>query len=247
MGFVYTRQDEKVVLMLLRVLTAFFAVCIVSKVWTSMATLDAAGRMAEAAARVGAASQGAAAKDDEPDVLEPVLRQHLFALRPPKEDPVLEVTGLLGNEAFINGRWRRVGDMIGQARLCAVEATCVKVLWEGQTLSYSPVQAAGSSTSGVRQSEGQRASSAGSGPAREENIRTYQPTAGRPETPARQESYRPMADTFRERTTFSPGRERSFEVVPDPMDRMRQIAELQYMAELGSKPPRPPGPSPGPK
>jgi hypothetical protein len=49
MGFGWTKQGERVMSPLFRVMTVFLAVCIFTKVWASLATLRAAKIMAEAA------------------------------------------------------------------------------------------------------------------------------------------------------------------------------------------------------
>jgi len=141
MGFVFTKQDERVVLALLRVLTVFFAVCICTKVWTSVATVGAARAVAAAALRAGMSTPGTT-QEVSPDggAVEQLPERELPVPATPRQAPMLEVTGLLGDEALVNGHWCRVGDRMGEARILAVEATQVRVLWEGQTLTYSPAE-----------------------------------------------------------------------------------------------------------
>jgi hypothetical protein len=179
MGFVYTKQDEKVVLTLLRVLTVFFGVCIVSKVWTSLATVRGARLVAEAAVRDSTTSRGTPPKDSVggPGVVEQLRQRNLFTPGPPKQNPIAEVMGILGDEAFINGRWCKVGDTIGEARVLAIEATCVEVLWDGQTLVYSPADAGKPPTPDSLQAKRQDASSPGPKPAQERGLQTYQAPA----------------------------------------------------------------------
>ncbi len=56
MGLVYTKQEEKMVVSLLRMLTAFLAICIITKVWTPLAIVRDARMMAEAVVRGDTAS-----------------------------------------------------------------------------------------------------------------------------------------------------------------------------------------------
>jgi hypothetical protein len=51
---------------------------------------------------------------------------------------VSRVEGILGDTAFINGGWRKVGDEIGGAKVLEITPTYVKVVWEGQEKVFSP-------------------------------------------------------------------------------------------------------------
>lgn len=66
-------------------------------------------------------------------------KKNLFAPPPPKQNPVKEVLGILGSEAFINGKWYKVGDMIADAKIVAIEPTHVKVEWDGQQTIFAPI------------------------------------------------------------------------------------------------------------
>jgi len=236
MGFVYTKQDEKVVLTLLRVLTVFFGVCIVSKVWTSLATVRGARLVAEAAVHDSTTSRGTPPKDSVggPGVVEQLRQRNLFTPGPPKQNPIAEVMGILGDEAFINGRWCKVGDTIGEARVLAIEATRVEVLWDGQTLVYSPVDAGKPPTPDSLQAKRQDASSPGPKPARERGLQTYQAPAPYAGTTDRAESARFVEDPPQSRMMFSlgPGRS-SGRPPPDTMERMRRMAGARRLAEAG--------------
>lgn len=69
---------------------------------------------------------------------EAIKKQNLFIPPQPKTHPVREVTGILGNEALINGQWYSVGAKVGDAEVLAVEATRVKVAWDGQEKEFTP-------------------------------------------------------------------------------------------------------------
>lgn len=99
-------------------------------------------------------AQAEAGTDQEPNDLQPYLDQareaadalkksNLFVKEPPKEHPVKQVDGILGNEALIAGKWYKVGDTIGDAKILAIEPTEVRVCWDGQEKGFAPLAAAG--------------------------------------------------------------------------------------------------------
>lgn len=83
----------------------------------------------------------ALAQDKE--VADALKTKNLIAPPPPETNPVREVTGIMGNEAFINGQWRKVGDKIGEAEILAIEPTFVKVTWKGKESTLAPIGNAG--------------------------------------------------------------------------------------------------------
>ncbi|MHC4754738.1 MAG: hypothetical protein ACYTBP_06300 [Planctomycetota bacterium] len=72
------------------------------------------------------------------EIVGELKKKNLFLPPEVKKNPVKEVKAILGNEAFINGNWRKVGDKIGDAKLIAIEPTHVKVEWNGKTKDYAP-------------------------------------------------------------------------------------------------------------
>jgi hypothetical protein len=69
-------------------------------------------------------------------------QNNLFIKTPPKQHPVKQVEGILGSEAFVGGKWYKVGDKIADAKIVAIGATKVEVEWDGKKTSFSPIQAA---------------------------------------------------------------------------------------------------------
>lgn len=69
-------------------------------------------------------------------------QSNLFVKTPPKENPVKQVDGILGQEAFIAGKWYKVGDKVGDAKIVAIEATKIEVEWDGKKTSFAPIGAA---------------------------------------------------------------------------------------------------------
>ena len=70
-------------------------------------------------------------------------KKNLFIVIPPKENPVGEVLGILGDEALINGQWYKVGDSVGDAKILAIDPTKVRIIWEGQEKELSPIASSG--------------------------------------------------------------------------------------------------------
>ncbi len=68
-------------------------------------------------------------------------QSNLFVKAPPKENPIKQVDGILGNEAFIAGKWYKVGEKIADAKIVAIEATKIEVEWDGKKTSFAPIGA----------------------------------------------------------------------------------------------------------
>lgn len=75
---------------------------------------------------------------------ETLKKSNLFVKTPPKQHPVKQVEGILGSEAFIAGKWYKVGDKIADAKIVTIGATKVEIEWDGKKTSFSPISAAGS-------------------------------------------------------------------------------------------------------
>jgi len=66
-------------------------------------------------------------------------QNNLFVKTPPKQHPVKQVEGILGSEAFIAGKWCKVGDKIADAKIVAIAATQVEIEWDGKKTSFAPI------------------------------------------------------------------------------------------------------------
>jgi hypothetical protein len=67
-------------------------------------------------------------------------KKNLFVPPPPeKKSPVNAVTGILGQEALIDGQWYKAGDKIGDAQIVAIEPARVKIRWDGNEKFFSPI------------------------------------------------------------------------------------------------------------
>lgn len=80
-------------------------------------------------------------------IAEQLKRENLFAPPRPRQHPVSSVLGILGNEALIAGKWYKVGEDVGDAKILAIEPTCVRIEWEGREKAFAPIQATGQSGS----------------------------------------------------------------------------------------------------
>ncbi len=76
-------------------------------------------------------------------VADDLKKANLFSPSVPKRHPVTSVSGILGDEALIGGKWYKVGDRVQDARIVAVEATQVRVEWQGREKIFAPLQATG--------------------------------------------------------------------------------------------------------
>jgi len=74
---------------------------------------------------------------------EELKRKNLFVVTPPRQNPVREVLGILGDEVLINDRWYKVGDSVEDAKIVAIDPTKVRIVWEGQEQEFSPIASSG--------------------------------------------------------------------------------------------------------
>jgi len=94
------------------------------------------------------------------EVADELKKNNMFAPPPPKPGmPVRQVTGILGKMALINGKWCKVGDKIGDAKVLEITPTYVKVEWKGKEKIYSPFNVKG--VVGTKSDSGRREDAAG--------------------------------------------------------------------------------------
>ncbi|MCK4291606.1 MAG: hypothetical protein KAY65_00300 [Planctomycetes bacterium] len=75
-------------------------------------------------------------------------KKNLFAPPEPKRNPVSVVSGILGDEVLINGKWYKAGDSVGDAKVVAIEPTRVRIEWDAKEETFAPISAA--SSDGIR-------------------------------------------------------------------------------------------------
>ncbi len=76
-------------------------------------------------------------------VADELKKKNLFVLATPKQFPVSDVLGIMGQEALINGKWYKVGDSVAEAKIAAIEPTKVKIVWNGQEKEFAPIASGG--------------------------------------------------------------------------------------------------------
>jgi hypothetical protein len=69
--------------------------------------------------------------------------KNLFIHKPPRQHPVKQVDGILGDEALIGDKWYQAGAKVGDATIVAVEPTAVRIEWDGEEKTFPPLAAAG--------------------------------------------------------------------------------------------------------
>jgi hypothetical protein len=75
-------------------------------------------------------------------VADDLKKANLFSPPAPKRHPVTSVLGILGDEVLIGSKWYKAGDKVQDARIVAVEATQIRVEWEGTEKIFAPLQTA---------------------------------------------------------------------------------------------------------
>jgi hypothetical protein len=72
------------------------------------------------------------------ETAEEIKQKNLFS--PPKRErnPVKKVTAIFADSAFVNGKWYKVGDKVGDANIVEIHPTYVKIEWKGKVKIYSP-------------------------------------------------------------------------------------------------------------
>jgi hypothetical protein len=90
--------------------------------------------------------------EDSKRIVEELKRKNLFTPAVARECPVREVTGIMGSEALISGKWYKVGERIDDAIISVVEPSYIKVKWEGGEKTFVPSNTANK----VQQATGKR-------------------------------------------------------------------------------------------
>lgn len=72
---------------------------------------------------------------------EDLKKQNLFCPPSPREHPIKAVPGIFGDEAYIDGKWYKVGDRIGDAKIIAIGADSVTTEWDGKKTVFYPINA----------------------------------------------------------------------------------------------------------
>jgi hypothetical protein len=139
----YLRQKKELIPLVLFGASAVLAVLILLKT----TSFFAASSKAENIVKKASAQNNAGANDIEKHftkykVLADALKKNnLFAPPPPKQHPVKEVIGILGNEVLIQDKWYKVGDTVADAKIMAIGPTQVIIEWNGVEKAFLPFDA----------------------------------------------------------------------------------------------------------
>lgn len=78
---------------------------------------------------------------DSAAVSDELKKNNLFAPPLPKRHPVTEVSGIFGDQVLIENKWYGVGAMVKDAKIVAIGATSVTIMWEGKERTFLPIEA----------------------------------------------------------------------------------------------------------
>jgi len=81
-------------------------------------------------------------------VAEGLKKKNLFTPPAPREHPVKDVSGILGDEAFINNKWYKCRDKIGEATIVHIGPTEVRIEWEGNERTFIPIRSSSPASTG---------------------------------------------------------------------------------------------------
>lgn len=146
----YLKEKKELISFVLLGVSAFLAVLIFVKV-TGFFTTSA---KAEGLVKRAVAQNNTDTKDMDKyfakyKVLADELKKNnLFVPHPPKQHPVKEVLGILGDEVLIKDKWYKVGDTVGDAKVVAIGPTEATIEWDGKEKTFAPMDAAGPSQPG---------------------------------------------------------------------------------------------------
>jgi hypothetical protein len=164
MNLDYLKEKKELVSVVLLGVSAFLAVLILVKI-TGFFTASA---KAENIVKTAIAQNNADAEDMDKyfakykALADELKKNNLFVPTPPKQHPVTEVLGILGNEVIIRDKLYKVGDKVGEAKIVAIGPTEVTIEWDGKEKTFAPINSGGSSAPGGPR--GSRATARGVGP-----------------------------------------------------------------------------------
>jgi hypothetical protein len=148
----YPKDRDRFVSIILLGVSGFLVVLVSLKVTGFVTTSARAENLVKNAMEQGISDANEMEKHlaDSKAIADGLKKNNLFVPPPPKQHPVKDVMGILGNEAIINGKFYKVGDKIGDAKIVAIEATQVRIEWDGKEKVFAPIGAVASSAPGPR-------------------------------------------------------------------------------------------------
>jgi len=118
-------------------LSVLLAVLIVLKLG-SLAWASAHLEKAKDATKQSSAEDLQAALELSKQRAEALKKKNMFMPPPPKPQPPM-VSGILGEKAFINGKWYKVGQTAAQAKILVIDAASVTIDWQGKEKVLTPM------------------------------------------------------------------------------------------------------------
>jgi hypothetical protein len=152
MDFHYFKSKKESIPAVLLGVAAVFAVLIVVKATSFFEASARAQNLVKMASVRGDSSDEAIRKSvaASETIAEELKKRNLFSPLQPPHHPVTSVLGILGDEALIGDKWYKVGDVIDDAEIIAIEPTQVRIRWQGRETVFVPMEVAeGSQASGV--------------------------------------------------------------------------------------------------
>jgi hypothetical protein len=140
----YIKEKKEFISVALSGISILFAVLICMKIAYYF------GLSAEAQGIVRTIKAGANSKRDDPnkyfnparEMANSLKKSNLFTPPPEKKNPITEVSCILGNEAFISGKWCKEGEMVQDAKIASIEPKQVTIEWDGKTIVLKPLDVA---------------------------------------------------------------------------------------------------------
>jgi len=149
MNFEYLKNRSGLISILLLCIAVFFVVlALVDIAAVFVDSFRWGALMSRAVAQSSIDANDAKRYFEEAKVLgDELKKQNLFSPPEPKKHPVNEVSGILGSEVLISGKWYKAGERVGDANIVSIEPTRVKVVWQGKEKYFSPIAASSNGVS----------------------------------------------------------------------------------------------------
>ena len=74
-------------------------------------------------------------------ITDELKKNNMFAPPVARQHPVQEVSGIFGDQVLIQDKWYSVGDMVKDAKIVAIGATSVTIMWDGKEKTFLPIEA----------------------------------------------------------------------------------------------------------
>jgi len=147
----YLKDKRKFTTALLLGLAAVLAVAILVNITSFFVASARAGNLVKKAVEQTASDKDEMDKyfAESRELSKELKKNNLFAPPPPKQQPIKRVLGILGNEVLIEGKWYKLGDMVKDAKIVAIEPAQIKIEWDGKKITLEPISAASSSPPGA--------------------------------------------------------------------------------------------------